>query len=196
VAIPPFHLHHEANLAMQVQFGTLQNVFGNAVNHPGFTRVPAAVELAGNGFSTAYYLRDAAGEGPPAILARPIKEQYDVAWVRARLPRVFGFTPDLSEVEKSLLYVGFVAIAERSSVGWPFICTDYYGRTGLMFSPEGPDQSTQTKIAAAYWSLLLQTPDDLEDFEATVYHPGAGIWMHLGCQDGEPTYSESDEEAG
>src|SRR5262245_6601267 len=165
---------------MQVQFGTLHNVFGKPATHSGFTFVPAAVELNGNGFSTDYYLRDSVGERPPAILARPIEKQYDAAWVRARVPRVFAFTPELSDVEKSLLDVGFVAVVSGSAVGLPFICTDYYGRTGLMFSPDGPDQDKQAKIAAAFWSLLLQAPDDVADFQATVYHPGAGVWMHFG----------------
>jgi len=181
---------------MRVQFGMLQSVFGQPVTHAGFTFVPAAVELDGNGFSADFDLRDVVGERPPAILASPIEHQYDAAWVRARLPRVFGFTPELAEVEKSLLDVGFVAVAAGSSVGFPFICTDYYGRTGLMFSPDGPEQDTQARLASAFWSLLLQAPDDLADFEATVYHPGAGIWMHFGCENGEPSYRESDDEGG
>jgi hypothetical protein len=109
---------------------------------------------------------------------------------------VFEFTPDLSEVEKSLLDVGFVAVPEGSPIGLPFVCADDYGRTGLMFSPDGPDQDTQEKIARAFWGLLLEGRDDVADFDATVYHPGAGIWMHFGCEDGEPFYRESDEEGG
>ena len=65
-----------------------------------------------------------------------------------------------------------------------------------MFSPEGPDQETRTKIAAAFWSLFLQVPDDLADFEARVFHRGAGIWMQFRCVDGEPRYEESEDEAG
>jgi hypothetical protein len=179
---------------MRVEFGTLQNVFGKPATQGGFTFVPAAVNLDGSGFSTDFYLRDSAGEQIPPILARPIEQQYDAAWVRARLPRVFGFTPELPEVEKSLLDVGFVAVAAGSSVGFPLVCTDYYGRTGLMFSPEGPDRVTQAKIAAAFWSLLLQSPDELENFEAKVFHPGAGVWMYFGCKDGELWYEESGDE--
>jgi hypothetical protein len=127
---------------------------------------------------------------------RPIEQQYDAAWVRARLPRVFAFTPELSGVEKSLLDAGFVAVAAGTSIGFPFVCTDNCGRTGLMFSSDGPDQDIQAKIAAAFWSLLLQSPDDLADFEATVYHPGAGVWMHFGCKNGEPSYDEFEEKGG
>ena len=180
---------------MRVQFGMLQNVFGRPATHGEYSFVPAAVKLDGNGFSTDFSLGDSV-DMPPPILLLPIEHQYDAAWVRARLPRVFGFTPERSEVEKSLLNVGFVAIATGSSVAFPFVCVDSYGRSGLPFSPVGPDQTTQAKIAAAFWSLLLQAPDDLEDFEATVYHPGAGIWMHFGCKDGEPSYSESEDKGG
>jgi hypothetical protein len=157
---------------MRIEFGTLQDVCGKAVVHGGYTFVPAEVKLAGNGFSHGFHLRDAVGAPPPAILANPIEAQYDAAWVRARLPRVFGFIPGDSDVEK----------------------TDYYGRTGLMFSPEGPDTETQTKIANTFWSLLLQNPSDLSDFESTVFHPGACIWMHYSCKNGELEYSESEEE--
>lgn len=108
------------------------------------------VELNGDSFSTGFVLRDAAGPHPPAILARPIEQQYDAAWVRARLPRIFGFTPDVAEIEKRLLDVGFVAVPFGNSVGFPFVCNDYYGRTGLMFSPEGPDADSQARIAAAF----------------------------------------------
>jgi hypothetical protein len=68
----------------------------------------------------------------------------------ARLPRVFAFTPELAQIEKALLDVGFVALPLGSSVGFPFVCTDYYGRTGIMFSPEGPDQEARTQIASAF----------------------------------------------
>jgi hypothetical protein len=110
---------------IRVQFGTLQNVFGKPATHGGFTFVPATIELDGDGFSTDFNLRDSVRQHPPAILARPIVQQYDAAWVRGRLPRVFGFTPEVSEVEKSLLDVGFLAVASGIPVGFPFICTDY-----------------------------------------------------------------------
>jgi hypothetical protein len=117
---------------MRIQFGTLLNVFGTPARQEGFTFVAAAVELAGDGFSSEFYLRDFAGDRPPPLLRRPLEQQYDAAWVRARLPRVFGFTPEVAEVEKALLDVGFVAIPEGKKMGFPFVCTDYYGRTGLI----------------------------------------------------------------
>jgi hypothetical protein len=44
--------------------------------------------------------------------------------------------------------------------------------------------------------MLLQAPLDLVDFEARVYHSGAGRWMHFGCEDGEPYYEEIEDEDG
>jgi hypothetical protein len=181
---------------IRVEFGTLQTVFGRPATSGNFTFVPALVQLNGNGFSTDFHLSETAGERPPAVLARPIERKYDAAWVRARLPQVFGFIPDVSEVEKSLLDVGFVAVPAGNKVGFPFVCSDYYGQAGLLFSPEGPDRETQATIAAAFWSLLLQAPEDLADFEASVYHAGAGVWMHFACNAGELLYGESEEESG
>jgi len=184
---------------MRVDFGTLHDVIGRPASHSGVTFVPALVELDGTMFSTEFYLRDFAGPQPPVVLAGPMQQQFDAAWVRARLPVVFGFVPEVAEVEKALLDVGFVAVPERSSVGIPFVCTDYYGRTGLTFSPEGPDRAIQALIARAFWPLLLQEPDELADFSARVYHPGTGNWMHFGCEHGEPYCEEStssEDEAG
>jgi hypothetical protein len=168
---------------MEIRFGSLVNVYGKPAPYTGFTFMPAEVELSGNGFTLEFKLQDTAD--PPMELRMAIAGRFDAAWVRARLPRVFGFTPPAPETEKALLDVGFVAAQPDGSYAIPFRCTDHYGRTGLMFSPEGPDEASQTAIASAFWSLLLQSPDDLEDFEAKVYHPGAGVWLRYECSHGE-----------
>lgn len=177
---------------ISIQFGRFRNTFGKAVTHGGFVFMPANVVLNGSSFSSGAYLRDAVAT-PPAVLVRPIAEKFDAAWVRGRIPMVFDFIPTLSSTEKALLETGFLAVAVGASSGIGFICTDYYGRTGLTFSPEGPDAEAKRAIADAFWSLLLVAPHDLADFEERVFHPGAGVWMHFGCSDGEPTYDESDE---
>jgi hypothetical protein len=83
---------------LRIEFGTLHDVFAKAATWDGLSIVPAMVELNGTNFSTCFHLRDVVGQHRPAILARPIEQQYDAAWVRARLPRVFAFTPDVAEV--------------------------------------------------------------------------------------------------
>ncbi len=149
-----------------------------------FAFVPGRVVLNGEWFGSEAYL-SAAVTKPPLILAKPISQGIDAVWVRARIPEVFDFTPVLSSTETSLLEVGVVAVPEGASVGTPFICTDYYGRSELVFSPEGPPPNEKAEIAAAFWSLLLQAPDDLANFEERVFHPGAGVWMYFGCENGE-----------
>ena len=107
--------------------------------------------------------------------------------------RTYDFgTP--AEVEKSPLDVAFVAKPSGSDVEFPFVCTDYYGQSGLKLNELGPEPDTQTAIAAAFWQLLLSEPEDVADFETGVYHPGAGVWMHFGCRQGDITHSESADE--
>jgi len=177
---------------IRVQFGVIQDVIGIPRSFDEFKFVPALIELNGNGFRIGFKLADLIGGRAPAVLVAPLKGKYDVSWVRARLPTAFGFTPEVSEVEKSLLNVGFIAVT-ADMTGIPFKCADYYGRTGIMFSPEGPDPALQQKVAEAFWQLLLLSPEDLSDFQAKVYHPGAGIWMHFGCSGGEPTFAQSSD---
>lgn len=178
---------------MDVRFGTLGNVYGVPASRDGITLMPADVALAGSAFSMSFELADHLGELPPAILRLPVKERFDVAWVRARIPSVFGFEPDAAGVEKALLYAGFVAVTEDRSAAYPFVCVDRYGRSALMFSDEGPEDSITQAIAAAFWETLLESPEELTDFEERVYHPGASIWLTYGCKFGHLYCDESEE---
>ena len=76
---------------------------------------------------------------------------------------------------------------------FPFVCTDHYGKTALMFSDEGPEQSTKQRIATAFWNLLCQDPEDLADFQTRIYHPGTGVWLTYGCEDGRVYCDESED---
>jgi hypothetical protein len=78
-------------------------------------------------------------------------------------------------------------------IRYPFICTDHYGRSALMFSDEGPAEAMRRSIASAFWELLLQVPEDLADFEHRVYHSGAGVWLAYGCKFGHVYCEESQE---
>jgi hypothetical protein len=178
---------------VEVRYGTLLNVHGRPVRHGGYTFMPADVALDGGSFSLGYRLGDHLGSSVPLALRRPVKEGFDAAWVRARIPGLFGFTPDVAEVEKALLETGFAAVAEEGAVCYPFVCTDHYGRSALMFSDDGPDEAVKRSIAAAFWGSLLRDPDDLADFEERVYHPGASIWLDYGC-DGDRLYCEESQD--
>jgi hypothetical protein len=178
---------------VEFQHASLQNVYGRIVRHGGFAFSPADVSLNGRSFSISMYLIEFAPRPPPPVLRLALPNSFDAAWVYARLPLIFGLEPSPSEGEKSLLWQGFVAIPEGERVGYAFVCNDYYGRTGLVFSDEGPEEPIRRAIAAAFWDVMLQSPDEVQDFEQRVYHPGAGVWLMFGCSAGEPFCSESDE---
>jgi hypothetical protein len=138
---------------MKVRHATLLNVIGRPAKHAGFTIVAAEVELEGSAFSPSFPLADQPAHLIPPVLRVPIKKQYDVAWVRARLPHAFGISPEPSEAEKSLLWVGFVAIPDGEPEGAAFWCADYYGKTALMFSDAEMDEAAKEKAANAFWDF-------------------------------------------
>jgi hypothetical protein len=178
---------------MDVRYGALSNVYGKPARYDGYTFMPAHVELDGSSFSLDYPLSDQPGDLLPPALRLPVSQGIDAAWVRARIPNVFGFTPEPAEIEKSLLYSGFVAVTKDQSVCYPFLCTDHYGRAALMFSNDGPEEAVKRAIADAFWGGLAQDPGDLMDFEERVYHPGAMVWLNYGCQSGRVYCDESEE---
>lgn len=167
---------------MRVRHGTLLNVYGKPARHGGWTFMPAYVELDGSSFTLDYRLRDEIAGHIPPVLRLAIEQGIDAAWVRARLANVFGFTPDPAEVEKALLYAGFVAVPEGEDVCYPFVCTDHYGKSSLMFSDGGPEEGVKPVIAPAFWGLLALAPEDLTDFEQRVHDPGAMVWLNYGCE--------------
>jgi hypothetical protein len=178
---------------MDVRFGTVGNVYGVPASRDGFTFLPADVSLAGSSFSLSFELAEYLDEPPPPVLRLPVKESFDAAWVRARIPNVFGFEPEAAGVEKALLFAGFVAVTPDRSTAYPFVCIDRYGRSALMFSDEGPEEEVKRSIAAAFWETLLDSPEELTDFEERVYHPGASIWLTYGCKFGHLYCDESQE---
>jgi hypothetical protein len=178
---------------MNVRHPKLHNVYGRAAKHGGFTVVPADVELEGAMFGSSFQLNELPGDRIPPVLRVPVDNQFDVAWVRARLPVAFGCTPEPSEVEKTFLLQGFVAVPDGADVGVPFECSDYYGKTALTFSQAESDEDLKGRVADAFWSILLSEPDALEDFSGRFDHIGAGITMEYGCENGEPYCVDLDE---
>ena len=177
---------------MEVRHAKLLHVYGRRpAKQSGYTIVPADVELNGNSFSPSFPLRGMPSTLIPPILRLPIEKHYDVSWVRGRLPHAFGISPKPSEMEKTLLGTGFVAVPDGQEQAVAFECSDYYGRTSLMFSYEETDEDLKSQVANAFWLILLAEPEKLEDFEATVLHLGAPVTMRFGCRDGEPFYEET-----
>lgn len=124
-----------------------------------------------------YQLRD---RDDAKVIADAVAGMYEAAWVRARIPRVFGYTPAPSEVEKSLIHETFTAT--RDGVTCSFTCIDHYGKAGLELG--ALDAATKASIAEAFWTLLLADPTDLADFRTRVFHDGAGIWLEYFCEAG------------
>lgn len=182
---------------MNVRHATLLNVYGRPAKFGNVTIVPAQVELEGRSFRSSFPLAVVPASRIPAVLKRPIANQYDVAWVRARLPHAFGVWPEQSEIEKTLLCEGFVAVIQgQDETEGPieaiaFWCSDHYGKTSLIFSDAEQDEVAKAAAADAFWSVLLSEPEMLEDFEATVRHLGAGVNLHFGCDNGQPFCHES-----
>lgn len=177
---------------MEVRYGALVSVYGTPARRAGYTFMPADVVLEGSSFSLDFELRDYLGDEVPVVLRLAVRDGIEAAWVRARIPRLFGFKPEAAEVEKALLCTGFAAVTADGAVCYPFVCTDHYGMAALMFSDDGPEMSVKQAVAEAFWDALRQDPDDLADFEERVYHPGAGVWLSYGCEGGR-VYCDEEE---
>jgi len=177
---------------MKIRHATLLDVYGRAAKHGGYSIMAADVDLEGSMFSFSFSLSELPSARIPPILRLPVQQGYDVAWVRARLPHAFGFTPEPAECEKTMLYVGFVAVAEGQDEGIAFQCSDVYGKTSLMFSEAETEETAKAQVADAFWSILLSEPNELEDFETPVMHLGVPLTLHFGCKDGEPYCRETE----
>ncbi len=177
---------------MNVRHATLHDVYGRPARHDGFTFVPGRIEFDGTAFEPSHHLRELPADRIPPVLRLPVERQFDVSWVRARIPRVFGFTPEPAETEKTFLSVGFVAVPNGGDEGIAFECSDYYGKTSLTFSGDERDGEMKRKLAEAFWGVLASEPDDLADFSGWCFHSGAGVWMNFGCANGEPYFFESE----
>jgi hypothetical protein len=171
-----------------ILYGELLDIYGHSAEINGLTFVPARVRLKDTMPLDHYFEQHA--KFPRAL----IPELADAAFVRARIPCIFGYTPAYDdEIEKSLISEGFVAVLQDRKTAIPFECTDYYGRTALLFCSDGPEELLRQQIADAFWKIIASNENELDDFEQSVFHPGACIWMHYGCKNGEVYCDESDE---
>jgi hypothetical protein len=178
---------------MQIHFGAFDHPLGRKAEWEGWSLLPCIGALEGNTFSASHRLIDHVDVAQaPAVLRSALAGGWDAAWVRARIARAFAYEPAVTEVEKSLLFECFVA--SREDDAFLFECVDYYGRTGLLFSPNGPERAIQDAIANAFWIILLREPNDLADFEARVFHPGAGVWLDYACKHGELSLEEREDD--
>lgn len=176
---------------MQVRHGHFESPVGRATKSAGWTFTACVGGLSEGVMVSRRLKKHVEGTTLPKALRGPISGDYEAAWVRARIPRVFAYEPAAPEVDKTLLWETFVAI--KDDVGYVFACSDHYGKASLGFDPQGPNDATCDAIAAAFWSLLLTKPDDLADFKARVHHAGAGVWLDYTCNAGEVRIIETPE---
>lgn len=182
--ILPFPQNNLPNI--EIQFGYLYEVLGRPAREGSFVFMPvlADIEQEPNFSDDArhralrppFSLLDHLEQhgNAPTILDKAVDSwggSIDAAWVRARIPMVFHFTPLLLYQQRSylpLLNQVFVACQlagkYRDWVAYPFVCTDIALQAGLKFSRLGPEPSIQEKIAASFWQLLLSNPDDVMPF--------------------------------
>ena len=89
-----------------IRFGELIDVYGHSATSKDISFVPARIQLSGTMFSSEFYFKD-----HPKMPRACVPEHADAAFVRARIPCVFGYTPAYDEdQEKSLLSDGFIAV--------------------------------------------------------------------------------------
>ena len=126
----------------------------------------------------------------PAATRAIVRPGEDAPWVCGRVQRVFSLPqlPEEERVEKSCMSFDFLAAFQEGDelVGIPFECTDYYGRSLLLFSEDAPPQPLIDRISHAFWQILLEEPEDLVDYTDHFYHHGGGFDVHFGVRDGEP----------
>jgi hypothetical protein len=126
-------LHNMNPNSINVRYGELEDVIGNARRHDGIAIVPARVQLTGsmltNGSCLEEYIAAHALAADIRALIHPGK---DAPWVCGRVQRVFSLpqVPEEDRAEKSCMGFGFLAALPEGGalVGIPFECTDHYGR--------------------------------------------------------------------
>jgi hypothetical protein len=155
--------------------------------------VPSLFDFCvGDEGSTEYHLADFVPELDPLRALFNCFDHHDdlilQIWVRARIPVAFAFHPPIGGdlQRRDLLDFPFLAVfpsgsgATLSAV--PFVCVEGYSGPGLTFRKTDA-ASTKERIAAAFWRVLLQMPEDIAPFEEWMYDEEAGV-LKVGCGPG------------
>lgn len=177
---------------------TLWDTLGRPSSADGFTFVVALVELHGP-TTRPVPLR---GYVPASWghCSRCPSYGWDIAteviWLRARLARLFGYTPirvlPLMDIDPWLLDVGLVAVSHGdNAAATPFVLrarSDW--KAEVQFSSETSD-AERARIATAFSELLLAAPDDVQSFDdyawwEAVDDEPASFVVRYGFHDGEP----------
>lgn len=184
--------------SIQVRFGEFEDVIGNAKWHDDISIVPARVQLTGSMLTNGPYLEEyLTARKVAADIRALVNPGKDAPWVCGRVQRVFSLPqiPEEERAEKSCMGFSFLGVIKENGqlVGIPFECTDYYGRSHLLFSGNAPPQVLIDQVANAFWQILLANPDDLPEYLDQFYHLGGGFQVRFGVRDGEPFMEEVTE---
>jgi hypothetical protein len=120
-------------------------------------------------------------------------------WARARIPLAFGVWPlEGSNVERDeLLDLPFLAVRlEGASIVdvVPFVCTQNgEGGPGLIFRETDRVPLLKTRIASAFWGVLLRAPEELAGFEAILDECEGGYYK-VEFTHGQLLVGDTDEE--
>lgn len=98
------------------------------------------------------------------------------AWVRARIPAIFGYQPPRAQFirKPEVLGISFLAVPPWDKPEdiriVPFTCTSWdYREPGLVFRSTEENGDAKRRIAEAFWDLLTCRPLDLHPFEEFIY---------------------------
>jgi hypothetical protein len=181
--------------SIQIRFGELQDVIGAARHQGDLAVVPATIRFTGYSMTNGSFLDEflATREISTEITAL-IRPGKDAPWACGRIQRVFALAqiPEEDRAEKSCMGFSFLAAFPQDDllIGIPFECTDYYGRSVLLFNGEAPPQELIDRVANGFWSMLLEEPHDLPEYTDRFAHLGGGFDVAFGVRDGEPFLEE------
>ena len=182
---------------IQIRHGQFTDLLGPPQTYDDITFAAAQVQLNGSIFDLTHPLESWIDQHHvPRETKALVLAAENAVWVRGRVQQLFKIpnTTEEDRGEKTFFLGELIAILQGEagqSLGIPFLCTDTYGRSGLMFSSEDPPpQELQQRIGNAFWSLLLSDPRNLEDYRDSILHLGTGAWLDFGVQDGDPFLEE------
>jgi hypothetical protein len=181
--------------SIAVRFGKLEDVIGHAHHHDDIAIVPAIIRLTGNPMTNGSFFKEyLADQKVPADVRALVHPGEDAPWVCGRIQRVYSLpqVPEEERGEKSCMGFSFLAAIPEGGqlVGIPFECTDYYGKSVLIFSGDPPPQALIDRVASAFWQVLLKDPHDLPEYTDRFLHLGGGFEVQFGVRDGEPFMEE------
>ncbi|VTR99421.1 preprotein translocase subunit : [Tuwongella immobilis] len=164
----------------------LNDIVGLPIGIGDVLLVPARFDFCADVEGTTEYCAGSFGPDLPRL--RSLFNCYDLHdetvlhyWLRARIPSAFHLRPATggNQGRHDLLEFPFLAVVHSRSTATltalPFICADGYRGPGLIFPKTGFDTSAKQRVAAAFWGVLLESPEDIAPFEEWVYDDESGL---------------------